>query len=1288
LFSLGLWLRLIWTNGDGSALVVFFVGLSLVAFLVGTVFTGKTWCNYICPVSFIEKIYTEPNGLRETRNSQCTKCTACKKACPDINEENGYWKEIESPTKRVAYFAYPGLVLGFYTYYWLQSGTWAYYFSGDWTDQAGVINFAFLPGTNADTAGFFFLQAVPRALAAALTLAIFAGGSFALFALLEPVVRRYLRRRDPATDLNRPRHVMFGIAAFTAFVTFYSFAGQPTLRKIEWLPPYASILIVFTASLFLVRRLTRTPQAFAEQTVARNIIKRWEWADVRPPTDLHDAYVMHTARSSERERAYTQVLEAYQDAVRETLASGLVTREEVQRLDVLRNQLQIKRSDHDRMMASLAEEQRALLDDPTGQPTAEERLQLETYARALANYLERGGSVDGADDKFLQQLRQEFRVTPEQHQAVLDRVLRGAESEGAVLHLVEALQTAEFDTRALVHVRNQSSPGADFFADVLARSRRRAIQRLLRGVGTTFDTAATPLLLEQLESADEANHVTALNELSAQLPDSLATRLQDARAHGMSQAMPADVASAYVDHPDPYVRSAALYFLAERNLVARTRLDNPPDEPEHPLVEETAWGMRARGGPSGGSEDMLTIEKMIALRCVPIFASLGPVELEQLARSSTEVVYAARDALCLLGEPGNEVFVVLTGQVNIVSGIEPDSPLIRAETAGSVIGEMAVLDSAPRSASVFATTNGTRVLRLDGSAFRSTIDADPAVADGVIHTLVRRIRDREVPEAVPVTDNDRGGPTARGFATLLVLGISVVIAASLLVGGSIADAAAPDKPKKSHACDGCPEIFRPFADASGSVRSHRIDKSLDASNAFFDEELGKADQACYDCHQPRQGFTILVPAIQSSFDETAGTDSIFATSDTANRPDADTSTVEARRAAFSLFLNLGIVRIGKSQPAAGDFTIVPQVSNEFGAQPKPSCANNDLQQRTDCDPQGLGVSTFSLFRRPLVNTNVFFDSAVLWDGRASINNMDGQVKRAAQTLLLSETCDTPVSPTPCTPTITPAQEHDIARFMTGVFTAQETDNAAGPLDALRASGGVRSLTDLASDPAQPCRTTRGALTVFTPAGCTPAASPTMTLFDAWATLPTRGNGRNDARLAVARGQALFNGGAQLHQGSTVLSCSSCHALNNLGANPADTAPLSFVRLGLDSPDFLATLAAEDGRLASLVDRTKGLPVYTVDGQTCPAIPDPLTSTPISGTNIRSSDPGRALVTGHCADLGAFKPPLLRDVAVRAPYFHNGSAATLDNVVNFYNARFRIGLTAQQHGDLVAFLNSL
>jgi len=78
----------------------------------------------------------------------------------------------------------------------------------------------------------------------------------------------------------------------------------------------------------------------------------------------------------------------------------------------------------------------------------------------------------------------------------------------------------------------------------------------------------------------------------------------------------------------------------------------------------------------------------------------------------------------------------------------------------------------------------------------------------------------------------------------------------------------------------------------------------------------------------------------------------------------------------------------------------------------------------------------------------------------------------------------------------------------------------------------------------------------------------------------------------------------------------------------------------------------------------------------------------ANTNTQSTDPGRAMVTGKCADLGAFKPPLLRDVAVRAPFFHNSAAATVDDVVNFYNARFSMNITARQHADLWAFLQDL
>lgn len=65
-----------------------------------------------------------------------------------------------------------------------------------------------------------------------------------------------------------------------------------------------------------------------------------------------------------------------------------------------------------------------------------------------------------------------------------------------------------------------------------------------------------------------------------------------------------------------------------------------------------------------------------------------------------------------------------------------------------------------------------------------------------------------------------------------------------------------------------------------------------------------------------------------------------------------------------------------------------------------------------------------------------------------------------------------------------------------------------------------------------------------------------------------------------------------------------------------------------------------------------------------------------------------MITGQCADTGKLKGPVLRGLAARAPYFHNGSAASLRDVVDFYDQRFGIGFTLQQKTDLVNFLNAL
>ena|SRR5256885_331712 len=98
-------------------------------------------------------------------------------------------------------------------------------------------------------------------------------------------------------------------------------------------------------------------------------------------------------------------------------------------------------------------------------------------------------------------------------------------------------------------------------------------------------------------------------------------------------------------------------------------------------------------------------------------------------------------------------------------------------------------------------------------------------------------------------------------------------------------------------------------------------------------------------------------------------------------------------------------------------------------------------------------------------------------------------------------------------------------------------------------------------------------------------------------------------------------------------------------------------------------------LADAAQRTPDLPLYTLRNLATSAV-------------VQTTDPGRAMVTGKWADVGKFKGPVLRALAARAPYFHNGSAATLEDAVDFYDTRFHIGLTAQEKSDLVAFLNAL
>jgi len=74
--------------------------------------------------------------------------------------------------------------------------------------------------------------------------------------------------------------------------------------------------------------------------------------------------------------------------------------------------------------------------------------------------------------------------------------------------------------------------------------------------------------------------------------------------------------------------------------------------------------------------------------------------------------------------------------------------------------------------------------------------------------------------------------------------------------------------------------------------------------------------------------------------------------------------------------------------------------------------------------------------------------------------------------------------------------------------------------------------------------------------------------------------------------------------------------------------------------------------------------------------------------VYTQDPGRALISGKCNDIGAIVMQQFRGLAARAPYFSNGSAATLRELVDFYDRRYNIQYTEREKEDLVNFLSTL
>ena len=498
------------------------------------------------------------------------------------------------------------------------------------------------------------------------------------------------------------------------------------------------------------------------------------------------------------------------------------------------------------------------------------------------------------------------------------------------------------------------------------------------------------------------------------------------------------------------------------------------------------------------------------------------------------------------------------------------------------------------------------------------------------------------------------------FAARIGARKSIVIAVFLSLAGALSATVIPN-------------LF-PFFDPSGVVSTYNTNGPIREDGPFF-QSLGTNGRSCGTCHQASDAMGLGVQNIRARFVQTHGRDPLFAAIDGANCPTGSPSNP----ADHSLLLKNGLIRVflqSSGQCAVHHQSRSRPIRLRHRHRSRYGPANR-LHLPPPAAHHQPPLSQHHHVRRPRIhhiplnNESTFMANLTADLMQQSIDATNGHAQAAEP------------------PTL--AQQQGIVNFELGLFSAQVADFQAGLLTTDGAQGGAYNLSQQAYYPG-----TNDSL------GKDPdgnAFNPTaLTMFQPWANLQSSYNPfenyRIQARKKIAAGETLFNTRALTISNVRGLNdnaalgtvpigpfqgtCTTCHDAPNVGDH---SLPLPLdIGTGHDATNETDPLIANALSQLDFPD----VPVYEISG-----CPNPFATSPSSAPYVfYTTDPGKGLVTGLCGDMNRVKGPILRGLPARAPYFHNGAAQNLTELLNFYNQRFQMNLTQEEMSDLIAFLNSL
>ncbi|MEP7354850.1 MAG: hypothetical protein ABI824_16595 [Acidobacteriota bacterium] len=457
--------------------------------------------------------------------------------------------------------------------------------------------------------------------------------------------------------------------------------------------------------------------------------------------------------------------------------------------------------------------------------------------------------------------------------------------------------------------------------------------------------------------------------------------------------------------------------------------------------------------------------------------------------------------------------------------------------------------------------------------------------------------------------------------------------------------------------------FDTFGNSEGSIGVLNASGDLQTEGHPFFTPLGSNGRACVNCHQPTYGMSLSATSMQDRWKSTDGKDPVFAAFDGSNCPDLP----QDQESSHSLLIHRGLFRIPLAWPPKNSDGSAKPVEFTIEVMRDPTGCNTSKQH-------GLKSAnpTISVYRRPRPAANLKY---VVAGGRSIIAktgllaDLDPDSGAPVAMNLMSDAREPSLKAQALSAILGHEQAHEapsaeqlakIVEFESQVYSAQAIHIWAGPLmgDSL-GKNAPKGLGPVALRDRQ--------------LGAT-SADPVFGFFTGWkegthyqASI-ARGADIFMHRQFWVRDAAHFN---STNRGNPVKgTCASCHGSSMTGQDAA----AGWMDVGVSNyPTWTESPTWSE---------TSEVPVFKI---TCARTADPH---PFLGRTIYTTDPGRALITGRCADVGAIVMQQLRGLAARPPYFSNGSANSLREVVDFYDRRFDMKLSGDEKEDLATFLGAL